>query len=217
VERIAEAWSDQKCEPITVSFREDGELYLVDGMQRYLAAKLIGKSNLMGRIMTGLTEEEEMLLFRDQNKNRVTVSAYDKLRAEASLGMKDGVDILRICRECDVPLRSVRKCRIGECGCAGQVTKTYQAIGEDGLKWIFETIEELQWKHEAGGYASIFIKNLTILYREHTDHKKLREVLIKNYGELDPENVKALALRRYGYRKRNYILAMLRDACLRVK
>lgn len=77
----------------TVSLRESGEMFLVDGKQRATGlAELHGPDFLLFvRVLSGLDVISEVKLFERLNKGHVTVSAYDIFRAQLVAGEEKAV------------------------------------------------------------------------------------------------------------------------------
>ncbi len=212
VKKIASEWSEVKCDPLKVSYR-DGKLWIVDGRQRCAAATLIGKGNLMCRIITGMTELEEFSDYEEQNDNKAAMSVYDKIVGRAALGLNPGKEIMRICAESGVVL-SGDKGKIGECSCPSAVQFSYKTVGEDGMKWVFRLIDALGWKHTRNGYKNTLVRAMTLTYAEVDDAALAFDRLVKKFGRMAPDDVIALAKEEFqGRTSTAALVALFREVC----
>lgn len=64
VAEIAADWDPSGVGTITVSRRHDGSLWVIDGMHRVAAARLLGETHLPAKLFVGLTLEGEALMFQ---------------------------------------------------------------------------------------------------------------------------------------------------------
>ncbi len=215
VNQIAKEWDELQCDPLTVSYR-DGELWIVDGLQRKLAAERVRAGDLMCRIHTGLTKRDEVRIYKNQNKNRAPMVTYDDIIADASLGDDPGTSILRICEESGVVLSKARNAHIGECGCVAAVVNAYAKIGEPGLKWVFKMVDVLGWKYARKGYAKIIISALATMFKEYTDHDAVATILATNCNKKIPSKIISDAKNIYGDRDKNAVLSYFQDCCKKV-
>lgn len=191
VKKIASEWSEIKCDPLKVSYR-DGKLWIVDGRQRHAAATLIGRGNLMCRIITGMTELDEFSDYEEQNDNKAAMSVYDKIVGRASLGLNPGKEIMRICDESSVILTG-RNGNVGECSCPSAIQFSYKAVGEDGMKWVFRLIDALGWKYTRNGYKNTLVRAMTLTYAEAEDAALAFDRLVNKFGRMPPDDVIKLA------------------------
>lgn len=191
VKKIASEWNEIKCDPLKVSYR-DGKLWVVDGRQRGAAATLIGKGNLMCRIITGMTELEEFADYEEQNDNKASMSVYDKIVGRAALGLNPGKDIMRICAESGVVL-SDSKGKVGECSCPSAIQFSYKTVGEAGMKWVFRLIDTLGWKHATNGYKAALVRAMTLTYAEVDNTALAFDRLTNKLGRMTPDNTIELA------------------------
>ena len=117
VAKIAAAWDDKKCGSITVSFR-DGKFYVIDGQHRVAAAKLAGRINIFSMILTGLSREDEINMFVNQNQNCKIVSAYDKIYAQSDGDIAPGAELVAMCKAANIKLKNRGSAGPGELACA---------------------------------------------------------------------------------------------------
>lgn len=212
VKKIASEWNEIKCDPLKVSYR-DGKLWIVDGRQRHAAASLIGKGNLMCRIITGMTELEEFSDYEEQNDNKAAMSVYDKIVGRAALGLNPGKEIMRICAESGVVL-SGDKGKIGECSCPSAIQFSYKTAGENGIKWVFRLIDNLGWKYTRNGYKNTLVRAMTLTYTETSDAALAFDRLVNKFGRMNPDDVIVLAEKEFpGRTSTAALVALFREIC----
>lgn len=212
VKKIASEWNEIKCDPLKVSYR-DGKLWIVDGRQRHAAATLIGKGNLMCRIITGMTELEEFSDYEEQNDNKAAMSVYDKIVGRAALGLNPGKEIMRICAESGVTL-SGDKGKIGECSCPSAIQFSYKTVGEDGIKWIFRLVDALGWKYTRNGYKNTMVRAMTLTYVEVGDVALAFDRLSDKFGRMTPDDVIKLAKEEFpGRTSTAALVALFQEVC----
>lgn len=215
INRIVKEWDELQCDPLIVSYR-DGELWIVDGLQRSIAAERVRVGDLMCRIHIGLTKEDEVRIYKNQNRNRAPMITYDNIIADASLGADPGTSVLRICEESGVTLSKASRARIGECGCAATVVDAYEKIGEPGLKWVFKMVDTMGWKYVRNGYKKIIINALVTMFKEYTDHDAVATILLTACSKKTPDEIEFGAKEIYGSQGKNAVLSYFQDCCKKV-
>lgn len=160
VREIAKEWSDDNCGFLLVSYREkENRFAIVDGGNRYEAAKLVGKKELPCQILTGLSIKKEAAVFSAQNKNRTQIKQRDLLKALVCAKDKNAMKLQEICDEFGIRtdvgygmsvLKAVYDCR---------VIMDNDPSGET-LKWIFNIIKESGWHSLNGAYGKDLITGL---------------------------------------------------------
>lgn len=94
---IAETFDVRKALVIIVSKRENGELFVVDGQHRVIAALQHDANILLPCIVyEGLSEAEEAALFAELTRERRAMSAHDVFWADLIAGSTDAVGVHRI-------------------------------------------------------------------------------------------------------------------------
>lgn len=185
VAKIAAEWNDKKCGAITVSYR-DGKFWVVDGQNRVAAANIAGRPSIFSMILTGLTKEEEIEMFVDQNENCKIVSAYDKLRAQADGGMEPGTELLQLCRDANITLKNRGYAAPGVLACAAVLRRCYDRIGKDGIVWIFDVIKSLGWNAVQRGYSAVVLRTLTNMYIQASDKTEAKDRIVSLTNGMTP-------------------------------
>lgn len=94
VQRIAANWNPVAGEPILVSQRSTGKLFVVNGQHRTSSAKIVGKEKILCRVVKGLTQAEEAEL-RLQTNVQVSERPADRFKAQLAAGYKESIDLMR--------------------------------------------------------------------------------------------------------------------------
>lgn len=95
IKRIAISWDWDLCQPLSVSRRTDGDLYVVDGQHRLSAARLRGDlPHLPCIISSRRSALDEAHTFVALNRNRRPLSAMDVFRAEFAAGDGDSREVM---------------------------------------------------------------------------------------------------------------------------
>ncbi len=85
IEKIAINWDDMKANLVHVSERPDG-YYVIDGNHTRLASERAGKTDILCRVHTNLTIEDEARLFSELNTTSKKPSFPEILKARAAAG-----------------------------------------------------------------------------------------------------------------------------------
>lgn len=94
--KIANEFSEDLFGIITVSKRNDGGFYIIDGNTRVAAARIYGKDRVLCRIIYGLDQSQEADIFGRLNKTQKSVSGNEQLRADITAGKAEAVAYKRI-------------------------------------------------------------------------------------------------------------------------
>lgn len=93
---IANTWSWEACGTLTVSLRDDGHYYIIDGQHRWLAAmkrSIVAALPCIVFSNTGVSKEAESFVW--SNTNRGHVREIDKFKAELKAGDKTAVAVMQ--------------------------------------------------------------------------------------------------------------------------
>ena len=143
VDSIANNFDPKLVGVIKINEREDGSLWVVDGMHRYFGCQAGFGSNYLIRaeVEEGMTPNEEARLFVGQTK-RTSISAYHQHRARAASGDEMAVTINSIAAEYGISIlngtsnnqRGIRSIRMLE--------SIYQRFGTEILRKTLAVISE---------------------------------------------------------------------------
>ena len=208
VSKIASEWSDTLCGVISLSWR-DSKLWIVDGQNRVAAAKLVGKTELICTIATGLSEQDEFWYFANQNKNVVKVSAYDIVTGGARIGTEPFTSIVNTLNDMRFDFKPRGFKGDGAIVAMDAVLNIWKSSGREGLIWILRTISECNWKDAPLGCSAPVLKALnTVFCRYYKDRKLAREAIARAFGKTNPMMIVARGLIESGsmYRGNEAIL-----------
>ena len=164
VQKIATDFNPNKCGFLLVSYREpDGKFAIIDGGNRFEAAKLIGLPSLPCQILTDLSVEEEALVFAAQNDNRTRLDANDLLKAQVCAGNESAVGFWNLCNEFGIRLCN-KGAAVNTLACIHRARKLYKE-NVDALRWVFSMIGKANWNTVQKGYSIYTITALFSLYR----------------------------------------------------
>lgn len=167
IKDIAQNWSDLQVGKLKVSYR-DGTFWVFDGYQRLTAARIRGIDRLPCDIYENLSQKDEAMMLANQDENRTPISPYERLHAEASVGVMPGLDIMTICKNQGIQLVSSRRPAAGCCGNARKLVDIYRHLGREALIWVLDTIRYCGWSESYGGYSGTVLSALRKVYRKST-------------------------------------------------
>lgn len=144
-EDIGKAWNPGLAGVIVVSLRENGDMVIVDGQNRWIGARTAGLTELPADIRTGLSVPDEAKLFDDLNTGRSYVSAIDRFRARLVYNDPVAMDINQIVQEFDGQIAERTGTKYADqtsIRSVAQLERVYRALGSDGLRSILSVIRE---------------------------------------------------------------------------
>lgn len=183
VQEIADHWDEFKAGVLWVSYR-DGRFYVVDGQNRFEAAKMIGLKRLHCMIHVGWTQKEEALAFAKQNERKKRLSSADVIRAEIIGEDPVAISVKKVCDEFGVVCAPYGGYRIGSLRAADRAKRIVATYGEDLLRDIFYMIRELGWHAEAGGYGTVVLHSIRNVLLMSVDRPAtMSRMLAVNHGD----------------------------------
>lgn len=95
IRRIAQHWNWDLCQPLVVSRREDGSLYVIDGQHRLAAARLRGDiAQLPAVVVQYSGAADEAASFVELNRQRRPLTRIDMFKAAVAAGDAEACAIL---------------------------------------------------------------------------------------------------------------------------
>lgn len=172
VQKIAADFDPQKCGCLLVSYREsDGLFAIIDGGNRFEAAKLIGETSLPCQILVGLSIEQEALVFAAQNDNRVRLTENDLLKAQVRAGDESAIGFQNLCKEFGIKLYA--NAPSGHLVCT-KTARRYFDHDATALRWVFDMICRASWNTASKGFSVYTITPLFNVYE--TAHGNVNEI-----------------------------------------
>lgn len=193
VGRLAESFVDDAVGVVTVSLRDNGGLYLVDGQHRVQAALKAGRDKntytVQARVFEGMSHAEEAELFRLLN-NAERVPAFDKFRARIIEGDEVALTLLAELTRNGFALRY-----------AGKSIGSFSAVA--ALEWVYagaSVTEETPntrgvadllyvagnaFDHKPAGVGPNLVRGIGMFVTRHRDQINLDRLIqkIREYGD----------------------------------
>ena len=170
VNKISKNWDSNKCAILQVSYRSDVDKYaIIDGQNRWEAAKKAGVTHLLCQIYENLTIKEEAKIFAEQNDNVTRISSADKFKSLLVMDDKICLQIKELCDEFGISIRktygdSLCKTRKNLNGLVA-AQRIVEQYGIKCLRWIFEVIEKSGWDLTAKAYTDRSFQVLIAFYK----------------------------------------------------
>lgn len=169
VKRIADSWDVRKAGIITCSYR-NGALYVVEGQHRTLAARMANVPAIAIEILTGLTPQEEALLFANQDDDKRKVSNIAKYNANLFAGTGYAVQLNDMLASYGLTLAlgktASRADGIITCTSILQSLVLNPVYGFDCLQWILQTFKQATWLTAPNAIITKHIANMMFVWRE---------------------------------------------------
>lgn len=170
VNKISKNWDSNKCAILQVSYRSDVDKYaIIDGQNRWEAAKKAGVTHLLCQIYENLTIKEEAKIFAEQNDNVTRISSADKFKSLLVMDDKICLQIKELCDEFGISIRktygdSLCKTRKNLNGLVS-AQRIVEQHGINCLRWIFTVIEKSGWDLTAKAYTDRSFQVLISFYK----------------------------------------------------
>ena len=196
VNKISKNWDSNKCAILQVSYRFDVDKYaIIDGQNRWEAAKKAGVTHLLCQIYENLTIKEEAKIFAEQNDNVTRISSADKFKSLLVMDDKICLQIKELCDEFGISIRktygdSLCKTRKNLNGLVA-AQRIVEQYGINCLRWIFEVIGKSGWDLTAKAYTDRSFQVLIAFYKARCNKDTFAsdtENLITLYANLGEYN-----------------------------
>ena len=190
VRKIAANWDSAKAGTITVSYR-DGEFWVVDGRNRFAAAKMAGIGVLQCQILTNMTRGQERIAFADQGANTIKLTIAQRFNALADEGdsetdkpeIRDAVMLKKALDEHHVRFTGSTDKKSGDIPVVtgpSALLRLYNKYGINGVNWVLDTIETIGWHNDYKAYCDAVIRALGNVYGAHEDVEKVQTMLARD-------------------------------------
>lgn len=170
VNKISKNWDSNKCAILQVSYRSNVDKYaIIDGQNRWEAAKKAGVTHLLCQIYENLTLKEEAKIFSEQNDNVTRISSADKFKSLLVMDDKICLQIKELCDKFGISIRktygdSLCKTRKNLNGLVS-AQRIVEQHGINCLRWIFTVIEKSGWDLTAKAYTDRSFQVLISFYK----------------------------------------------------
>lgn len=197
VDKIANEWDEEKCDPICVSYR-NGKFYITDGQHRFLAAVRKGETHLPAIIRTGLSQSEEARIFVSQNDNVSKLTPYDTFKGNILLGDIVDIAINDLAVKYNLSIKNSPKTNLRTIGSLAEARTIVKANGKDCLDWIYKIIRASGWNDVSGAYSTYIIRSLSNAYVNNIDDLEQTGKIVRNiFEKTTPMYFRAEAMLEY--------------------
>lgn len=145
MERMGQNWKPAIAGVLTLSKRDDGTLWILDGQNRAGAAMIAGVSHLEADIKENLTMEEEARLFDELNSTHTNVSAIDRFKARKVYKDPEALNIDAIVRSFGGTIAEklgTKWAQDNSIKAVYTLQRVYNKLGAQGLKDILSIIQD---------------------------------------------------------------------------
>ena len=174
VREYAEKFDPDALGVLTVSKREGGACYVIDGQHRREAAITVGWGDrkVKCEVFTGLSIADEANIFRIRNR-KVAMVPINRFRADLVAGDRRAIDITKACNRVGFVIEDSKG--DGKIRCVTSLEAIYEGSGltsKDGwpflkeLDWTLQTITTAWGLTEHGAQGDI-VRGLGLLYLRH--------------------------------------------------
>lgn len=221
ISKLVREWDNAECKFLLVSYR-DGVFYVLDGQHRKAAAEIKGISELPCEILTGLTREEEALIFARQNRNVKKLYPFDTYKANLACGNKDipevwtDMEINRICSAHGVEVKKIGRVQTNP-KMLRSITGTREIVrcnGSTCFEWVIKMITSSNWDKCEVSYGRDIIRMLKNFYIDNVGNlPKAEEKLVKIMNEKTP--MELITKAKGDFDTDTYKISTALDLCLK--
>lgn len=219
VKKLMEEWDNAKCQFLLVSYRDD-VFYVLDGQHRMTVAQAKGIIDLPCIILTGLTREQEALVFARQNRNVTTLNPYDTYKANIACGDKTvpevfvDMEIARICGKYNIEVKKVYGIHTNPKSLRS-ISRAREIVKNNGstcFDWVLGAITSSKWNTCSESYTKHIMIMLRNYYIENAGNlTNARKTLLSIMDKITPMEIVAMA----NYEFSEYTQSAALDLCLR--
>lgn len=205
---LLDNWDDNKCDALTVNYREDGFFYVINGQHRSEVARMKGITQLVCDVFVGLTLKEEAELFVGQYDGTSKLSPIDSYRANIIRGEKIDTLIGKVCDRYGIRVTADKGTMVlGSLTVARRILKPVKDssgkyhTSEDNtkiLEWIFDIFRDGNWNGYKDTYNADMMQALWYIWRNNQGnlHTAKNRLTIYFQGS-SPKELKAIGNLKY--------------------
>lgn len=194
-QKIAENFNPHLFDPIMLSKRKNGSLYIIDGQHRVIGAILAQVGKVPARVIKGLSREQEANLFVDAQLQRKPIRALDRFRAKVIAKDPLFLSIKTITEKAKFEIaphsaaNSPRRLR-----CITLLVTVYKSLGKEHFQRLIDILEGLSDGKETGHTNDMFIRPLCRILQEHRGQVSVKH-MVKSFEKVSIEKVVWKAIR----------------------
>jgi hypothetical protein len=184
VQRVAANWNPVSGEPILVSKRKGGKHYIVNGQHRASAAKIIGKTDILCRVVAGLAVKDEAAL-RLQTNVQVGERPNERFKAQLAAENQESWAILRAINGAGVELNLDRINPLAGINAITTIEGIYRIDRGQTLEQVMTTLAKHYKEVNSQTGSQPVLRALSWFYVRHNDEFS-DESLSKTLKEVGP-------------------------------
>lgn len=153
-----------------VAQRDDGDLMLVDGLQRVSALRGMGKSKVLAEVFASRGPEHEAEVFRRVNKNRTKLTPGQLFKAMLTEGDKTAWEIKETVEQTGFTLKlgthggKNTKTSYKEVSCVNTMLNVVKTCGTEGLKFALTAISR-SWENDPLATYNYVVAGLALFHK----------------------------------------------------
>lgn len=201
---LLDNWDSDKCDPITVNYRNDGFFYIINGQHRESAAEVLGIKQIVCDVFVGLSLKEEADLFAGQYDGTTKLNPIDSYRANIIRGEEIDTLIREVCDKYGVSVTHDKAPKVlGSLTVVRNIVKP--SVTDSGgksndasenvkiVEWIFDIFRQSGWESYKDTYNADMMQSLWYVWRNNQDIlTTAKRKLINFFKTSSPKEVKSL-------------------------
>lgn len=184
IKLISSNFNENALGVLLVNLRENGQLFIIDGQHRLLAAKKRGKTLVQCKVCYGLTVQEEAKLYKYCNTVRKNPESLDVFRARLVEGDPVAVAINNTVQKCGLSIGfipsggGVHKRKPGEIWAVTALEDLYMKGKEELLTYILTIIAQ-SWPDDGSAFEYKVIWGLADFHFRYEGRYSRQELIAK--------------------------------------
>ena len=186
---IAREWDDMKCDPLKINYREDGNLYVWDGMHRLTALKMRNIDFVLCVITVGMSQQEEAKCFGSQGNGIKKPNSYNIYKANICSGEEIDTKIKEICDYYNIEVGRNKKA--GYLSCLSLVRNIYRIHEEEYFEWTLDVLDLAYWNDHPQAHCHKVISALYEIRKLYDEEQSeyIKRKLVEHLKTIDPEEL----------------------------
>lgn len=195
VNKLSAMFDEDKCDPIVLSRRKNGDLYCISGQHRVKAAMKAGVHELFARVLEGLTYEAEADYFYQDQKNRRAMRPQDAWNASLEAKHANTVEINSVVHSLGGRVNKTADNEIG-INCPHMLWKIHEYAGQRTLFDLLDLINDSWPDYKLGGVVSQARMLAGFMFFVVNHEKKFNKSrMIKNLAKVGPLKIREIGQR----------------------
>lgn len=169
ISAIAKRWNWDLCQPLVVSRRPNGEMFVVDGQHRLEAAKARGDIGQLPCVIANFdTSAQEAASFVEFNQARRPLTAQDLFRSAVASGDKEALSIMAALDQVGMTIASGRNNQHMATNAIGAVSTLRRVHANHGQYVLIVALDVLQqgFKDQVLRYAGSLLDGIAAVIRD---------------------------------------------------